>query len=339
MRASPATLSDVAALAGVDASTVSRVLNGQARHRVASQTRERIMQAAQSLSYQPNVLARGLRMARTNSLCIVVPFLDSPVFTSIIEGAQGAARELGYSLLIAHIADNTAEDVTYERLGQILQVDGLLVSTVDEDSVTVQAVKRAKLPFVILNRQVAGVPGCISFDMRLATKMAMDHLIGLGHRRISHLGAPPGKSSGTRMDGYREALDSAGIPFDPALVAISGYTVAGGAAAMGELLQRPGPRPTAVFPLTLAAALGAMMELRAKGIAVPQQMSIVTIHDSIGAKLMWPPLTTVRMPTRAVGELGVRSLVEMLNSGEPRPGSMLAPLQLMLRGSTAPPSS
>jgi LacI family transcriptional regulator len=338
MRALPATLSDVAAMAGVDASTVSRVLNGQAGHRVNIQTRERIMEAARALAYHPHVLARGLRTAHTKSLCIVVPFLDSPVFVQIVHGAERAARDLGYSLLITHISENAAEDATYEQIGLTNQVDGLLVSTVDEDSVTIRAVQRARLPFVIVNRKVAGVPGCIAFDMQAATSLAIDHLVGLGHRRIAHLGANPGKSSGARLEGYRSALERAGIAFDPELVAISGYDVEGGAAAMHALLRRPGPRPTAVFPLTLNAALGAMLALRHEGISVPHEMSVITIHDGIAAELMNPPLTTVRMPTREVGEQGVRSLVQLVHSGHTLPEALLSPLELVVRSSTAPPS-
>jgi LacI family transcriptional regulator len=333
-----ATLSDVAALAGVDVSTVSRVLCGDQTQRVRQDTRERIETAARTLGYQPNMNARSLRTARTYTLGIGVPQLDNPVFSQIILGAERGARERGYSLLIAYIEENAGNDNAYERLAQINRVDGLLVTTLDDNSVMLRAVKQARVPFILLNRKVKGVRNCIYFDSRRAARMAVEHLIELGHTRIAHLSGQLNPSTGIgRFAGYCDALEQAGLPLDPDLVAVSGYTVAGGAQAMRAILEREMPRPTAVFPLTLAAAAGAMMALHAAGIRVPEDMSVITVHDGPMAEVIFPQLSTVRMPVELMGYQGALSLIDLIEGRLQAAEQQMAPLGLLLRQSTSAP--
>jgi len=330
-----ATLSDVATLAGVDVSTVSRVLGGSKSQRIRDETRQRITDAAKTLNYQPNLSARGLRTSRTYSLGIAVPQLDNPVYYQIILGAERGAYELGYSLLISHVEESATDDASYARIVQANRVDGLLVTTLDDNSAILRAVKRAKVPFILLNRKVKGVRNSIYFDSRAAARMATRHLISLGHRRIAHLSGQVNPSTGVgRFAGYRDALEEAGIAFDPDLVAVSGYTVAGGAEAMRAILARS-PRPTAVFPLTLAAATGAMMVLHANRISVPVDMSVVTVHDGPMAEVMFPQLTTVRMPVKQMGYDGAKALVDLIDGRRVEVKRQLDPMELVVRASTA----
>lgn len=330
------TLMSVALAAEVDVSTVSRVLSGDTSQRVSEETRERILACAKQLDYQPNMTARSLRVARTFSLGIAVPQLDNPVFSQMIIGAERAARAYGYSLLIAHIEEGGGDIDAYARLASTNRVDGLLVTTLDDNSVVLKAAKQAKVPVLMLNRKVYGVRNSIRFDAAGAAHIAMNHLIGLGHRRIAHLSGQLNPSTGLgRFSGYREALLKAGLEVDPSLVAVSGYTIKGGADAMREILLRPGPRPTAVFPLTLLAATGAMMTLHEHGIRVPQDMSVVTVHDGPIAEAMFPPLTTVRMPVEQMGFDGVVGLIQLIRGERKTVDFMLAPIELVVRGSTA----
>lgn len=332
------TLSDVAALAGVDVSTASRVLCGDKNQRVREETRERITAAAKTLQYQPNLSARGLRTARNYTLGIAVPQLDNPVYYQIILGAERGAAERGYSLVIAHVEEAAADDASYSRIVQANRVDGLLVTTLDDNSAILRAVKQAKVPFILLNRKVKGVRNCFYFDSRAAAYMATRHLIELGHRRIAHLSGQVNPSTGIgRFAGYCDALEEAGIPFNPDLVAVSGYTVAGGAAAMKTILERDIARPTAVFPLTLAAATGAMMMLHSQRISVPQDMSLITVHDGPMAEVMFPQLSTVRMPIEKMGYEGAQALVDLIDGERTQIKRQFDPLQLILRASTAPP--
>ena len=128
--------------------------------------------------YQPNITARSLRVSRTFSLGIAVPQLDNPVFSQIIVGAERGAREYGYSLLITHIEEGAADSDAYERLASTNRVDGLLVTTLDDNSVVLKAAKKAKVPFVLLNRSAQGVRNSIYFDSAAAARMAVEHLSG-----------------------------------------------------------------------------------------------------------------------------------------------------------------
>ncbi|MDQ2186934.1 LacI family DNA-binding transcriptional regulator [Alcaligenaceae bacterium A4P071] len=332
------TLSDVAAAASCDLSTVSRVLSGDKNQRVREETRERILAAAKALDYRPNLSARGLRTSRTYTLGIAVPQLDNPVYYQIILGAERGAYESGYSLVISHIEENAADDSAYARIVQANRVDGLLVTTLDDNSAILRAVRQARVPFLLLNRKVKGVRNCYHFDSRAAARMATQHLIDLGHRRIAYLSGQVHPTLGAgRLAGYCEALDAAGVAYDPALVAISGYTVQGGATAMREILARGGPRPTAVFPLTLTAATGAMMVLHEQRIAVPDDMSVITVHDGPMAEVMYPQLSTVSMPVEQMGYEGAQALIELINGTRTRANREFAPLCLVARASTAPP--
>jgi DNA-binding LacI/PurR family transcriptional regulator len=242
-------------------------------------------------------------------------------------------------LLIAHIEEGAADDDAYARLASTNRVDGLLVTTLDDNSVVLKAAKKAKVPFVLLNRSAQGVRNSIYFDSAAAARMAVEHLIKLGHRRIAHLSGQLNPSTGIgRFAGYRDALLDAGIPYDQDLVAVSGYTIKGGADAMHEILRKNKCLPTAVFPITLSAATGALMALHQHGIRVPEDMSLATVHDGPIAQVMYPPLTTVQMPVEQMGYDGVVSLIELIQGRRKSVDMKMSPIQLIIRGSTTSPT-
>jgi len=335
-RRTEATLSDVARASGVALSTASRVLNGERGHRVAEGTRERVLDAARQLRYRPNAIARGLRTARTYTLGIAVPQLENPVFSQIIVGAESAARERGYSLLISHVAESDTDSRTYERLAGVSRVDGLLVATLEDEAPLAAALASASKPSVVLNRRLRSVDNHAVFDSAAAAEMATRHLIGLGHRRIAHLaGRLHGYNGARRLAGYRAALRAAGIAPDPDLVMPAGYSFEGGEVAMRELLRRTA-RPTGVVAATMLAAAGAMKVLHAEGVAIPGEMSIVAIHDATIADMLYPPLTTVRLPAQELGASATRGLVDLIEGKATRVAITLPPQCLVLRSSTGP---
>lgn len=334
-----ATLHEVAQLAGVDVSTASRVLRGDLNQRVSEETRQRILDAAKQLAYQANFTARSLRAAKTFTLGIAIPQLDNPVFAQMIVGVERGARERGYSLLIAHIEGGGMDDTAYERLATANRVDGLLITTLDDNSVVLRAARKSRVPVVVLNRTVEGLENAIYFESTTAAKLAVRHLISLGHTRIAHLSGQLNPSTGIgRFAGYREALEEANIPYDPDLVAVSGYTIKGGADAMRQVLRQAKEPPTAVFPITLSAAAGAVMALQQYGIRVPHDLSVVTVHDGPLAEAMYPPLTTVRMPIDQMGYEGAVGLIDLIEGRRDSVRTALAPLELVERGSTASPT-
>lgn len=336
-RPKAAALSDVALAAGVDRSTASRVLSGDTASRVGASTRARIVETAKALGYRPNALARGLRTARSNTLGIGVPQMENPVFPEIIRGAVKAARALGYWVVVTYYDDIGEEASSYEHLAEVNRVDGLLVATLEDDIPLMRSLARTSLPCVVLNRKLKTVENHVVFDSFAAAKLATEHLLSLGHRRIAHLGGrAQGFNSSPRLSGYRTALESWGVAFDPALVVNAGYTFEGGALAMGELLRRS-TGATAIVAATTVAAAGALAVLHASGVRVPQDLSIVGIHDVALADMLYPPLTTVRLPLQEMGDRGVRGLVALINGQSERVVATLSPEALVVRKSTAPP--
>jgi LacI family transcriptional regulator len=334
-RTAVATLSDVAARAAVDVSTASRVLRGEAGQRVREETRARIFAAADALGYRANPVARALRMARTNTLGMAVPQLDNPVFAAAIAGAERVAAARGYALLISHLEDAVPAKDAYARLAQLNRVDGLLAATLEEDAPLAEALARAGVPFVALNRVLPGACS-VALDNIAAMRVAVDHLVSLGHRRIAHLAGRAGGWNGRlRLAGWRAALRAHGIRPDPQLVEHAGYTASGGAAAMAALLARVRTRPTAVLAATLVSAAGALRTLRHARLAVPGDISVAALHDGPVAELVEPQLTTVALPAEAMGAAGAEALIAMIEGGEiSAAATLLPPGGLVRRAST-----
>lgn len=330
------TLADVAADCGVDTSTASRVLSGKLGARVSDETRTRITASALRMGYRPNVLARALRTARSRTLGIVVPRLDNPVFALAIAGAERAAWERGYSLLIAHEQPLPEGRLVYEGLVHANQVDGLIVATLEPDTTLLPALAACGVPYVLINRRTRRAAHCVSLDGRQAAALAVQHLVSLGHRRIAHLAGRAGGFNGPQRErGYRDALRRAGIEPDDSLIVRAQYTAEGGAQGMRELLARPGPRPTAVVAATTIAAAGALAVLHEIGVDVPREMSMVGIHDMPLAGMLYPPLTTVRLPTEAMGHCAAAELISQIEGGGGRIDKVLEPQGLAVRGSVA----
>ncbi|WP_458757037.1 LacI family DNA-binding transcriptional regulator [Afipia sp. TerB] len=326
-------LADVARMAGVDISTASRVLRGESNQRIRAETRERILESARQLDYSPNTLAQGLRTSRSRTLGLIVPQLDNPVFAAAIHGAEKSAAKRGYSLLIAH-RESGATDAVYQRLSHGNRVDGLLVASLDDDNLLRDELESTHIPFVLLNRQLPGSPYCVVLDSRAAAAIAVDHLASMGHRRIAHLsGRPGGFNAGERLAGYQDGLARHDIPFDPALVAVAGYTARGGANAMRHLLAQ---KPTAVLGATLVTAAGAMAVLHEAGFQIPRDVSVMGLHDAAVATMLYPQLTSVKMPTELMGEIACDLLMDLVSGETPKPVTPLAPDGLVVRASTGP---
>ena len=330
-----ATLADVAAAAGVDPSTASRVLNADTAQRVGEATRKRVLDCAKKLGYQPNALARGLRSARSSTLAIAVPQLENPVFPEIILGAEKAARARGYALLISHCEGTGSDTSVYEQLAKVSRVDGLLVATLEEETALARLLAKSSLPYVVLNRRLAGVANFVVFDNFAAARVATEHLLALGHRRIGHLaGRDSGYNGRERLAGYRAALEAAGIAFDPALVAAAGYTFEGGQLATREMFGSR-PWPQAVVAATLLTAAGALRELHAQHIRVPQDVSIVSIHDAAIAEMLEPRLSTVRLPLQEMGARAADGLIDLIEKKVTRVQHVLSHERLVVRESAA----
>ncbi|WP_119166719.1 LacI family DNA-binding transcriptional regulator [Algihabitans albus] len=307
-----ATLKDVAERAGVDKSTASRLLRGVGQLTVREETRERVFKAAEDLRYKPNQIAQSLRSSRSRSLGIVVPQVINPVYAQIIVGASNTARERGYMLLISQTGDSSDTSV-YDQLVNQNRVDGLLVATLRDEAAQMVALKALDVPFVLVNRQGEASANYVMCDEVDGASRATTYLIERGHRRIAHLAGEQTRfNAKMRLEGYRRALEEAGIAYDPGLVATSGYDQRGGERAMQQILDTASPLPTAVFVVTLVAAAGAMATVHKAGLEIPRDISFLSFHNGSLADMLYPPLTTLEVPVEQIAARATEGLIEIL---------------------------
>lgn len=310
------TLVDVAREAGVDQSTVSRVLRSDPQANVADATRVRIREAAARLGYVPNATARGLAMRRTSTIGLLVPNTMSLVFAEIIHGAADAALELGYVLVLADASELGRASDAVRRLVLEGRVDGLLIASgTITDKITDDLIEGFH-NCVVLNRRIGSRAPSVIEDDELGMFLCTQELIEHGHVEIACLAGPEDiDTSRRRVAGYRRAMREAGLSVRRGAVVHEAFDEAGGYQGLARMLQLK-TRPTAVASASLAAAVGAMAAARDHQIAIPDDLSITAFHDAPIAGYLSPPLTTVSMPLAAVGREAVLMLHRRLR-GEP----------------------
>jgi DNA-binding LacI/PurR family transcriptional regulator len=329
-----ANLKDIAQQAGVDPSTVSRVLNGDAIS-VRPETRARILQAAEQLDYVPNAMARSLRTRRSRTLGLLVPDISNPFFPEVIYGAEGAARRAGYHVIVGNTDETFERELEYVEVLRAQRVDGIILATAFTEDRLVPVLARKRVPFVLVNRAVSGTTHYVAVDDRALAAMAVRHLADLGHRRIAHITGPLFTATGIgRFHGYRQALNDLGLPFHTQYVREGNFRLESGYQEARALLHLDEP-PTAVFAANDLVALGVMEAARDAGLDVPAELSVVGVNDIPLVSHLTPPLTTIHVPTREMGEASVEMLLGLLEGRYPSAPTIL-PVSLVVRGSTAP---
>jgi LacI family transcriptional regulator len=327
-----ATLSDVAARAGVSVSAVSRVLSNAATSRVSGETRARIEAAARELDYRPNFAARALKLSRTNVVALIVPDLTNAIFSELMRGVDEGARELGYMVLLARAESLRPASETIAHLVGEGRVDGVLVQVGDSMSDSdLVPIMEGRIPAVLINSRRAGGVGSVILPDQAGAGVAVDHLVGLGHRDIGLVnGLPSTDSAQRRGEGFVAAMAAAGLEVRPDFVTKLGYTSAQGRAAFAHLVSLR-QKPTALVVSNINAAFGALLEARARGIRIPEDMSIVGIHDAWTAENSWPPLTTVKMPLYELGRTSMSSIFERIRSGTAEDLVISDPMPLLVQ--------
>ena len=309
-----ATLADIARRAGVATSTVSRILLDEKTLNIRPETRQRVLDLARELAYRPNTRARSLQARRSFSVGLVVPEIDNPAFTAIIQGAQRVALERGYSLLIAYADKDFPDQDLYARLVEDNQVEGLLVTTIQTAPVFDPV--RWNIPYVLVNRERGADDPKVMVDYQAGTRDAVLYLAGLGHRRIAYVSGPLAHYTGrTRLAGFKAGLAQAGLEFDPALVVECDYGRTQAESAMTGLLQAAQagrPIPTAVCAANVAVSAGILATLGRAGIAVPRQMSVLALLDTFVADMLTPPVTAVSYPFIDLGRAAASHLLDMI---------------------------
>ena len=335
-----ARLADVAARAGVGTSIASRVLNRDPTVGVRPETRARILEAAEDLNYRPNAAARGLKSQRTTTIGLVIPNLAYPVNSEIIRGAERAASESGYVLLIADADEFMQAGQAYHRLLLEGRVDGLMLASASTAEPLLRDIINTDLPLILVNRRAGSLAPSVTVDDALGMRLGVEHLIELGHTRIGYVSGPrDADTAQRRLEGFVSALHDAGLPEQPDRIVESSFDEAGGFAACEELLARWPERPTALTVWSVAAAIGVLAALASSGIRVPEDVSVVAFHDAPLAAYVQPPLTTVRMPLGEMAVLGVNALLERIDGKQVESRVVQTRPTVIVRESTGPPAA
>ena len=336
--AGPATLRDVARLAGVHPGTVSRALNPQTRALVNERTARRVLDAAQELGYRPNPIARGLRTNRSHTIGVLVPDLMNPLFAAVVRGIEDGLREGGYTPLIAN-TDNDAERerVAYEAMSA-RQVDGFIAATARRDHWLLADQVRTGAKVVLVNRRVDSdaIPA-VTGDDHEGIRLAVEHLAQLGHERIAHVAGSQSLYTGwSRHQGFLDAMRAAGLELDPDLIVFSeAFTEREGARCCCELLGRRRDF-TAIVAGNDLLALGCYDALEQRGLRCPEDISVVGYNDMPFVDRFRPALSTVRVPHYELGATAAALMLEQLRGTDTPPRQLLLPPELVVRGSTAP---
>lgn len=335
-------IEEVARRAGVSAATVSRALSG--RGPVSASTRERVLEAAGELGYVVSSSASALATGRMRNVGVVIPFLNRWFFSAVVEGAESALLAQGYDLTLYNLGGSVDERRSvFEHFLLRKRVDAVIAVSLELTASEVQRLHDLRKPMVGVGGPLPGVR-TLSIDDIAVSQLATEHLLGLGHRRIAHIGG----DRAVEMDfhvptyrrlGYEAALSAAGLPVDDALFQAGDFTIQGGYAAAKQLLGTPHDRPTAIFAASDEMAIGAILAARDLGLDVPRDVSIVGIDGHDLAEFFG--LTTVAQYPMLQGRMAVDVLMTELHPGRPEPESLNTPLpyDLVVRSSTARPQS
>ncbi|WP_431274538.1 LacI family DNA-binding transcriptional regulator [Variovorax ureilyticus] len=332
-QSSAVTIRDVAQAAGVHVSTVSRALNPDKRGLISAEVLRVVEEAAQRLGYRPNRAASALRTGRTQTIGVLLPDITNPVFPPILQGIEASAAARGFFVFVANVADHVlAQPIVERMLAQ--RVDGLVMAIATRDDPLVDFIVRAGMHAVLVNRadESGRLPAVVSDD-RLAMKLAVDHLVATGHRRIAHLAGPQDVPTGVaRRQGVEQALRDRGLEL-ACVAECEGYTREAGREAMRKLLAE-NERPDAVVCCNDLVALGAYDVLRELRIKVPRDISITGHNDMPLVDMVNPPLTTIRLPHRELGWRAAEMLFDEIDGKALSASTVVLRPELVVREST-----
>jgi DNA-binding LacI/PurR family transcriptional regulator len=338
--AARASIVDVAERAGVSVATVSRALRNMPN--VSAPTRDRVLRAARELQYAASPLASGLVTGRVRSVGVVLPYAGRWFFAEVVRGIEEALRDHGYDLVLHVVSDTRRRADFFESLPVRRRVDALLVVALPLLDRELEILRRLGLPLAAVAEPIAGLHGELVDNVAVA-KLAVQHLLNLGHRQIASIGGEPEGPErfsvpGLRSAGFRAAMDEAGLPRRPEWEVDGRFTARGGERAMSALLSQPHGRPTGVFCQSDEMAFGALKALRRSGLRCPEDVSIVGVDDHELSEIF--DVTTVAQPVVAQGAAAARWVVSRLEpTADPAAGDDVAqhhPVRLVLRGSTGP---
>jgi LacI family transcriptional regulator len=331
------TIREVARQAKVSVGTVSNVLADSAS--VRAELRRRVEEAMRGLDYHPNQIARSLKTRQTKTLGMVISDITNPFFPQVVRGAEDAAIDSGYLLITLNTDDNPERERRALSMLRAQKVDGLLltVAATREDMKHVEQFRASGLHIVCIDRKVPNIPlDFVCSDNTRGARMCMQHLLSRGHRRIGYLSGSAGLfTAETRLDGFRQALEDAGIGVDPRLVRHGDFRLESGYRLAKEMLLEHEP-PTALFASNAMMGFGALKAINELGLRCPEDVALAMFDDVPFGDVIQPRLTVVAQPAYEIGRVGAELLIARLEGRETSTEPvcrMLAP-ELLVREST-----
>lgn len=329
------TIKHVAARAGVSFTTVSHVLNGT--RRVSDSARERVERAVAEMGYVPSAVARALKMSETGIIGVLVPNITNPFFAELTRGIEDCCRRTDYSVFLCNSDDDPERQSRYLQTLLERRVDGLLLAAAaGEASALAQRLAATRVPTVVVDRAIPGLAAdLVRVDHEAGARLAVQHLLALGHRAIACLSGPSEFAvSRARVAGWREGLAAAGIEAAPGWLLEGDFSAAAGHALARQLLAQR--EVTAIFASNDLLAIGALRAAAELGLAVPSALSVIGFDGIDLGGYAYPALTTVGHPIRAMGETAAGLLIERIAEGPAACREVVLPAQLLRRESTGP---
>ena len=309
----PAGLKEIAERVGVSVSTVSRVING--KDRVSPETRKKITSALEKYDYKPNEMARVLRGKKSNAIGIVVSDVSNNFFSRLIKGAENAAMQSDYNILVCNTDSDPNRENKCVELLLSRQVSGIIINSVSLTTPEYQNLS-ALTPFIFIDNLPTHTEGfhSVAIDNVLASRQLTEYLIAKGHKNIAILAGPQVESSGRdRLEGWKQAMSDNGLEYSDQWISTGAFSIEGGYQCMTNLLAMK-IRPTAVLTANNTLAYGAMLVLRQHGYSIPEDISIVAFDMDDETQLIVPKLTTMNQPVLDFGRVAVEICIQKANN-------------------------
>lgn len=332
------TIKDIAQEVGVSPSTVSRALSDSPL--ISAATKERVRAVAERLGYEPNELARALVKGASGAVGLIVPDITNPFFADIARGVGEAARAAGYGVLLCNTSEKPDRELDYIRLLRRKRVDGLLITSATLDDPHLKILARAPIPYILVSRlsRNSDAPYVIGDD-HAGARLAVEHLISLGHTRIGFIGGPVEvQSSRDRMGMFRKVMREHGIAARAEWIRHADFTQRAGK-EVGQRMLSLAERPTAIFAANDVIALGVLEAADSLGISVPDELSLIGYDDISYAALPRIQLTTIAQPAFEMGKIATDWLISVISGEDLPPIHRVLKPHLIVRSTTVPPFS
>lgn len=329
---------DIAREAGVSPATVSRVINGSVR--VNEYTRRRVEQAIRRLNYHPDQIARSLRVRKTHTVGFLVPDIANPFFPEVLKGLEGTCSAAGYTIVLQNTDERVRQEVLAISALLSHRVDGMVAIPVKDSGPSIVAIQRSvvpAMPLVLIDRHVPRLDvDAVIIDNEGGAAAAVEHLIGLGHRRIGVIHGPLSCTPGSgRWAGAVSVLKRFGLPSEKPYVLEGDFRKASGYRLTRRLMELPDP-PTALFVGNNLMTIGAYECLRDMRLRIPEDISLVGFDDFDLANYLDPPITVVDRPMEEMGRVAGQLLLDRINGTlQDPPRLVVLPTRMLIRGSTS----